>query len=86
METIYVSGEKTVYDMTRFWGKLFGINFALGGYRPRPWSFSSGLTDALYLTMWAIFSARRWRWSVTGLLSRIHFCRPVLFFRLAAAE
>ena len=31
METIYVVTGKTVYrDMTRFWGKLFGINFALG--------------------------------------------------------
>ena len=31
METIYVATGKEVYkDMTRFWGKLFGINFALG--------------------------------------------------------
>ncbi|NYY78611.1 hypothetical protein DMI69_24185 [Escherichia coli] len=29
--TIYVVTGKTIYrDMTRFWGKLFGINFALG--------------------------------------------------------
>ena len=35
METIYVVTDKTIYrDMTRFWGKLFGINFALGGYPP----------------------------------------------------
>ena len=32
METIYVKTGKEVYkDMTKFWGKLFGINFALGG-------------------------------------------------------
>ena len=31
METTYVVTGKEVYkDMTKFWGKLFGINFALG--------------------------------------------------------
>ena len=31
MESVYVLTQKQVYkDMTRFWGKLFGINFALG--------------------------------------------------------
>ncbi|NLY58473.1 MAG: cytochrome bd-I ubiquinol oxidase subunit CydA [Gammaproteobacteria bacterium] len=31
MESVYVMTGKQVYrDMTRFWGKLFGINFALG--------------------------------------------------------
>ena len=31
MEACYVVSGRTVYkDMTRFWGKLFGINFALG--------------------------------------------------------
>ena len=31
METLYVVTNKEVYkDMTKFWGKLFGINFALG--------------------------------------------------------
>ena len=31
MESIYVATGKEVYkDMTKFWGKLFGINFALG--------------------------------------------------------
>ncbi|HIV15167.1 MAG TPA: cytochrome ubiquinol oxidase subunit I [Candidatus Avisuccinivibrio pullicola] len=31
MELIYVRTGKTIYkDMTRFWGKLFGINFAIG--------------------------------------------------------
>ena len=30
MESLYVVTGKTVYrDMTQFWGKLFGINFAL---------------------------------------------------------
>ena len=31
METIYVITGKPIYkDMTKFWGKLFGINFAIG--------------------------------------------------------
>lgn len=31
MESVYVMTGKTIYrDMTKFWGKLFGINFALG--------------------------------------------------------
>jgi cytochrome d ubiquinol oxidase subunit I len=31
MESVYVMTNKVIYkDMTRFWGKLFGINFALG--------------------------------------------------------
>ena len=31
METVWVMTGKQVYqDMTKFWGKLFGINFALG--------------------------------------------------------
>jgi cytochrome d ubiquinol oxidase subunit I len=35
METIYVVTGKTIYrDMTRFWGKLFGINCSWRGYRP----------------------------------------------------
>ena len=31
MESVYVMTNKVIWkDMTRFWGKLFGINFALG--------------------------------------------------------
>ena len=31
MESVYVMSGKEIYrDMTKFWGKLFGINFALG--------------------------------------------------------
>ncbi|MBE8167989.1 MAG: cytochrome bd-I ubiquinol oxidase subunit CydA [Shewanella sp.] len=31
MESLYVMTDKAIYrDMTKFWGKLFGINFALG--------------------------------------------------------
>ena len=31
MESVYVMTKKEIYrDMTQFWGKLFGINFAMG--------------------------------------------------------
>ncbi len=31
METVYVMTRRTIWrDMTKFWGLLFGINFALG--------------------------------------------------------
>ncbi|MFN8821612.1 MAG: cytochrome ubiquinol oxidase subunit I, partial [Betaproteobacteria bacterium] len=31
MESVYVMTGKEIYrEMTKFWGKLFGINFALG--------------------------------------------------------
>lgn len=50
METIYVVTGKTVYrDMTRFWGKLFGINFALG--------VATGLTmEFQFGTNWSLYS------------------------------
>lgn len=50
METCYVVTGKQVYkDMTRFWGKLFGINFALG--------VTTGLTmEFQFGTNWAYYS------------------------------
>ena len=31
METVYVMTGRTIWrDMTKFWGTLFGINFAMG--------------------------------------------------------
>jgi cytochrome d ubiquinol oxidase subunit I len=50
METVYVLTGKTVYrDMTKFWGKLFGINFALG--------VTTGLTmEFQFGTNWAYYS------------------------------
>ncbi|STL34864.1 cytochrome bd-II oxidase subunit I [Escherichia coli] len=45
METIYVVTGKTIYrDMTRFWGKLFGINFALGVATGLTMEFQFGTT------------------------------------------
>ncbi|MHB1292018.1 MAG: cytochrome ubiquinol oxidase subunit I [Sulfuricella sp.] len=50
METVYVMTGKQIYrDMTKFWGKLFGINFALG--------VTTGLTlEFQFGTNWAYYS------------------------------
>ena len=50
METTYVISGKEIYkDMTKFWGKLFGINFALG--------VATGLTmEFQFGTNWSYYS------------------------------
>ncbi|MDD4882788.1 MAG: cytochrome ubiquinol oxidase subunit I, partial [Gallionellaceae bacterium] len=50
METTYVMTGKEIYrDMTQFWGKLFGINFALG--------VTTGITmEFQFGTNWAYYS------------------------------
>ncbi len=50
MESVYVMTGKIVWkDMTRFWGKLFGINFALG--------VTTGITlEFQFGTNWAYYS------------------------------
>ncbi len=50
MESVYVLTRKTIYkDMVKFWGKLFGINFALG--------VTTGLTmEFQFGTNWAYYS------------------------------
>ena len=50
MESVYVITGKSIYkDMTRFWGKLFGINFALG--------VTTGITmEFQFGTNWAYYS------------------------------
>jgi len=50
MESVYVLTGKTLYkDMSRFWGKLFGINFALG--------VTTGITmEFQFGTNWAYYS------------------------------
>ncbi|MGZ8215198.1 MAG: cytochrome ubiquinol oxidase subunit I, partial [Methylosarcina sp.] len=50
MESVYVMTGRLIYkDMTRFWGKLFGINFAMG--------VTTGLTlEFQFGTNWAKFS------------------------------
>jgi cytochrome d ubiquinol oxidase subunit I len=50
MESVYVMTRKEIYrDMTRFWGKLFGINFVMG--------VTTGLTmEFQFGTNWAYYS------------------------------
>jgi cytochrome d ubiquinol oxidase subunit I len=50
MESVYVITRNEIYrDMTRFWGKLFGINFALG--------VTTGITmEFQFGTNWAYYS------------------------------
>src|ERR1700721_672883 len=50
MESAYVMTRREIWrDMTRFWGKLFGINFAMGG--------ATGITmEFQFGTNWAYFS------------------------------
>src|SRR5476651_643248 len=50
METVYVLSGKQIYkDMTKFWGKLFAVNFALG--------VATGLTmEFQFGTNWSYFS------------------------------
>jgi cytochrome bd ubiquinol oxidase subunit I len=50
MESVYVMSGRTIYkDMTKFWGKLFGINFAMG--------VTTGITmEFQFGTNWAYYS------------------------------
>ena len=50
MESVYVMSGRTIYkDMTRFWGKLFAINFAMG--------ITTGITlEFQFGTNWAYYS------------------------------
>ncbi len=49
MESIYVLTKKTIWqDMTKFWGILFGINFAMGVATGIPLEFQFGTNWAYY--------------------------------------
>ncbi len=49
MESVYVMTGKVIYrDMTKFWGKLFGINFALGVTTVLTMDFQFGTNWAYY--------------------------------------
>ncbi len=61
MESVYVMTGKQIYrDMTKFWGKLFGINFALGVTT----GFDDGVSVwhklGLLLTTWVMSLVRLW--------------------------
>ena len=49
METVYVMTRRTIWrDMTKFWGVLFGINFALGVATGITMEFQFGMNWAFY--------------------------------------
>ena len=61
MESCYVLTGRQVYkDMTQFWGKLFGINFALGVTTGITLEFQFGTNWPTTRTTSATSSARRW--------------------------
>jgi uncharacterized membrane protein len=60
MESVYVmTGRRIWRDITQFWGKLFGINFAMGWPPASPWNSSSAPTGPTTRIMSATYSARR---------------------------
>ena len=62
MESLYVMTNKQVYkDMTKFWGKLFGINFAIGVTTGLTMNSSLVLTGLIILIMSEISSVRLWQ-------------------------
>lgn len=80
METVYVLSGKQIYkDMTKFWGKLFGINFALGVATGLTMEFQFG-TNWSYYSHYVgdIFGAPL---AIEGLMAfflESHLCRSVL--------
>ncbi len=62
MESVYVmTGREVWRTTTRFWGKIFGINFVLGVATGLTMEFQFGTNWSYFCTMSATFSARRWR-------------------------
>lgn len=61
MESVYVLSGKQIYkDMTKFWGKLFAINFALGVATGLTMEFQFGLTGHISLITSVISSGPLW--------------------------
>ena len=49
MESVYVMTGKEIYkEMTKFWGKLFGINFAIGVATGLTMEFQFGMNWSYY--------------------------------------
>jgi uncharacterized membrane protein len=80
MESVYVMTGKVIWkDMTRFWGKLFGINFALGVTT----GITAGVPVRHQLGLLLALRRRHLRRAAghrgaDGLLPRIDLHRPVL--------
>src|SRR6516162_11588435 len=80
MESVYVmTGRRIWRDITQFWGKLFGINFAMGVATGITMEFQFGTNWAHYSHyVGDIFGAPLAIEGLIGLLPRSHLCRPVL--------
>ena len=86
MESIYVTTGRTIWrDMVRFWGTLFGINFALGVATGLTMEFEFGTNWAYYAHyVGDIFGAPLAIEGPDGVLPRSHLHRHVLL-RLEAS-
>lgn len=61
METVYVLSGKQIYkDMTKFWGKLFVINFALRVATGLAMEFQFGTNWSYFSHCVGIFSVPHW--------------------------
>lgn len=61
METVYVVTGRQIYkDMAQFWGKLFGINFAIGVATGITMEFEFGTNWSMYSHFLGICLARPW--------------------------
>ena len=80
MESVYVMTGRQIYkDMTRFWGKLFGINFALGVTTGLTMEFQFGTNWAYYSHyVGDVFGRTPGDRRPDGLLPGIHLRRHVL--------
>ena len=78
------TGKEVYKDMTRFWGKLFGINFALGVTTGIIMEFQFG-TNWSYYSHYVgdIFGAPLAIEALLCILLRIHF-RGAILFRLGS--
>jgi len=82
MESTYVMTGREIYkDMTQFWGKLFGINFALGVTTGLTMEFQFGMNWS-YFSHYVgdIFGAPL---AIEGLMAfffGVYLCRPVFLW------
>ena len=88
MESVYVMTGKEIWKrMTRFWGVLFGINFAMGVATGITMEFQFGTNWAYYSHyVGDIFGAPLAIEGLDGLLSGVYLRRTVLFWLGPAVE
>ena len=82
MESVYVMTGKEIYkQMTKFWGKLFGINFAIGVATGLTMEFQFGMNWSYYSHyVGDIFGAPLAIEGTDGVFPRVYFCGVVLLW------